>query len=73
VDIDDVRWEPDSRRFTFVYNQRGHQVLRIVAVDVASGEARALIDEQNATFIDYSQKQFAAYQDETRESLDVRA
>ena len=35
--ISDVRWAPDSKRFTFLYNQRGHQVLRIVAVDAADG------------------------------------
>ena len=32
--IGDVRWAANSSRFTFLYNQRGHQVLRIVAVDV---------------------------------------
>ena len=32
-DIGSLRWEPNSRRFTFVFNQRGHQVLRIIAVD----------------------------------------
>ena len=36
------RWEADSSRFTFLYNQRGHQVLRLVAVDAKSGEARGL-------------------------------
>ncbi len=33
--VQDVRWAADSRRFTFLYNQRGHQVLRVVAVDAA--------------------------------------
>jgi dipeptidyl aminopeptidase/acylaminoacyl peptidase len=32
--IGDVRWAANSSRFTFLYNQRGHQVLRIVTVDV---------------------------------------
>jgi dipeptidyl-peptidase-4 len=52
--VTDVRWEPDSRRFTFVYNQRGHQVLRVIAVDAQTGEAKAIIDERSKTFIDYS-------------------
>ena len=30
----DIRWEKDSSRFTFRYNQRGHQVLHIIGVDV---------------------------------------
>ena len=41
--ISDVRWSPDSSRFTFLYNQRGHQVLRIVAVDAKTGAATALM------------------------------
>ncbi len=56
--MDGVRWEDDSSRFTFVYNQRGHQAVRVISVDAASGEARAVIDESSPTFIDYSQKFF---------------
>ncbi|MBX6312301.1 MAG: DPP IV N-terminal domain-containing protein [Isosphaeraceae bacterium] len=67
--IDEVRWAPDSSRFTFVYNQRGHQVLRVVAVDAETGEARAIIDERSETFIDYAHKRFAYYLDETGEIL----
>jgi dipeptidyl-peptidase-4 len=59
--IDGFRWAADSSRFTFLYNQRGHQVLRLVAVDAATGAARALIDETNSTFIDYSNKTFVHY------------
>ncbi len=67
--ITELRWEPDSRRFTFLYNQRGHQVLRLIAVDAATGKAEAIVDEQSRTFIDYSGKQFLHYLDETREIL----
>ena len=65
--LSDIRWAADSSRFTFVYNQRGHQVLRIVAVDANSGEARAIVDEQSKTFIDYSGKFFAEYLDDSGE------
>ena len=61
--IEDVRWVPDSSRFTFLYNQRGHQVLRIIGVDAATGKAKAIVDEQSRTFIDYSGKMFAEYLD----------
>jgi dipeptidyl-peptidase 4 len=67
--LEDVRWVPDSSRFTFVYNQRGHQVLRIVAVDAGSGEARPIVDEQSKTFIDYSGKYYADYEDKTDEII----
>lgn len=65
--VRDVRWSPDSRRFTFLYNQRGHQVLRILGVDADSGTVRAVIDEQNKTFIDYNSKFFAHYLNATNE------
>lgn len=54
--ISRLHWEADSRRFTFLYNQRGHQVLRVIAVDAETGNASALIDEQSKTFIDYAHK-----------------
>lgn len=56
--VTELRWSPDSRRFTFLYNQRGHQVLRLLAIDADTGSARALIDEQSPTFIDYAGKLF---------------
>ncbi len=67
--LDDVRWDSDSKRFTFLYNQRGHQVLRVVAVDAGDGKATAIIDEQSKTFIDYSGKMFVHYLRETHEII----
>jgi dipeptidyl aminopeptidase/acylaminoacyl peptidase len=54
-DITAPVWWKDSRAFTFEYNQRGHQVYRVLEVDASNGEARALIDEQSKTFIYYNQ------------------
>jgi dipeptidyl aminopeptidase/acylaminoacyl peptidase len=65
--ISGLRWAPDGSRFTFLYNQRGHQVLRIVAVDARTGETRALLEETSPTFIDYSQKTFMHWLDATGE------
>jgi len=48
-------WWKDSRGFTFEYNQRGHQVYRVIEVDAHTGKARALITEQSKTFIYYNQ------------------
>ena len=67
--IDEVHWTPDSSRFLFLYNQRGHQVMRVVSVDAASGKARAIVDEHSDTFIDYSSKTFLRYLDRTDELL----
>ena len=67
--ISEIRWSPDSSRFTFLYNQRGHQVLRIISVGAATGQPRAVVDEQSETFIDYSGKQFSRYLDDTNEII----
>jgi dipeptidyl aminopeptidase/acylaminoacyl peptidase len=67
--ISDVRWAPDSKRFTFLYNQRGHQVLRVLAVDAATGAVRAIIEEQSKTFINYSGNFFCQHLDGTREII----
>ncbi len=67
--ISDIRWRPDSSRFTFLYNQRGHQVLRVVGVDAKSGKASAVIEEKSKTFIDYAGKRFSRYIDATNEII----
>lgn len=53
-----VDWRKDSRAFTFEYNQRGHQVYRVLEVDATEGTTRPLIEEKSPTFIDYSGKRY---------------
>ncbi len=67
--ITQIRWASDSSRFTFLYNQRGHQILRLVAVDAATGAATAIIDETSKTFICYSSKTFLRQFDESNEII----
>jgi dipeptidyl-peptidase-4 len=67
--IDDIRWSKDSRRFMFEYNQRGHAVLRIIAVNAQTGTATPIVDEQSETFIDYDGKHFAKYLEDTNEII----
>lgn len=67
--ISDIRWAPDSSRFTFLYNERGHQVLRIVGVDSETGKANSIVDERSETFIDYAGKRYSRYLDETGEII----
>jgi len=54
------RWWKDSRAFTFEYNQRGHQAYRIIEVDTNTGAARALVNEECATFFCYYSKKYRA-------------
>ena len=53
-----LEWRKDSRAFTFEYNQRGHQVYRVLEVAATTGAIRPLIEEQSKTFIDYSGKRY---------------
>jgi dipeptidyl-peptidase-4 len=65
----DVRWAEDSSRCFFVYNQRGHQVLRVLAIDAKSGEVKTIVDENSDTFIDYAYKQFLHLSHKTNELI----
>jgi dipeptidyl aminopeptidase/acylaminoacyl peptidase len=53
-----IRWWGDSRAFTFEFNQRGHQVYRIIEVDAATGKPRALVEEVMPTFFCYTGKRY---------------
>jgi len=53
-DINRFEWRKDSRALTFEYNQRGHQVYRILEMDGTTGAVRTLIQETSPTFINYS-------------------
>ncbi len=67
--IEDVRWATNSARFTFLFNQRGHQALLILAVDARTGAVTPIVDEESQTFIDYSGQFFAEYLDDTAEII----
>ena len=67
--ISQLRWSPDAQRFTFLYNQRGHQILRVIAVEAQTGQVRSLICEQSETFVDYAYKQFTHHLDAAGEIL----
>jgi dipeptidyl aminopeptidase/acylaminoacyl peptidase len=56
--INEISWHPEQPRVRMLYNQRGHQVLRLLEIDAISGENRVLIDETSDTFIDYAGKRF---------------
>jgi len=48
--LTDLFWRSDSRAFTFEYNQRGHEVYRIIEVDGTTGHPRAVISDEPETF-----------------------
>ena len=57
-DLSRLVWRKNSTAVTFEYNQRGHQVYRVIEIDAATGKARAVIDEEARTFFCYSGKKF---------------
>jgi Prolyl oligopeptidase family/Dipeptidyl peptidase IV (DPP IV) N-terminal region len=52
-ELSDPVWRKDGRAFTLEYNQRGHQIYRIIEVDGVSGKPRALISDEPKTFFSY--------------------
>lgn len=54
--VTQARWDGDSKRFTFLYNQRGHQVMRVVAIDAQTGKTSSVVEEKCKTFFDYQGK-----------------
>ena len=55
-----LAWRADGRSVTFEYNQRGHQVFRLIEVNANTGAARAIVNEQTPdhSFFEYSAKLF---------------
>lgn len=52
--LSNIRWDKNSRFFTFDFNKRGHQRYTIYAVDAPGGTLRTVINEESPTFIYYS-------------------
>jgi len=67
--IDRIQWAPDSSTFMFQFNQRGHQVMRVLAVETTTGQIRTLVNEVCDTFFDYSSKQFLKVLPDTHELI----
>ena len=44
----DVQWSADGSEFYFDYNQRGHQLYRILAVNAQTGDVRVVVEETSA-------------------------
>ena len=66
-DVTRLVWKKDSSALTFEYNQRGHQLYRVIEVDGASGRARTVVSEEAKTFFCYSGKKFRQDIDDGKE------
>ncbi|EXF77779.1 hypothetical protein CFIO01_03100 [Colletotrichum fioriniae PJ7] len=54
-ELRNIGWRRDSSEYRFIYNERGHQRLRVIGIN-SDGFIRALVEESSDTFIDYSTK-----------------
>lgn len=61
-------WSKDGKEYRFIFNERGHQSLRMIAMD-AQGHVRTVVEERSNTFIDYSTKLWYKLLEETNELL----
>ncbi|KAG8166704.1 hypothetical protein KVR01_002393 [Diaporthe batatas] len=66
--IKDVGWDEGSSEYRFIFNERGHQKLRLIGMKT-TGEVRTLIEESSETFVDYSSKLYHRLVDGTDSML----
>ncbi len=66
--LNNVAWASDGKSLSFLYNQRGHQVLRLLKLST-DGTIETLINETSETFVDYSQKTYLKHLDTSNEIL----
>ena len=57
-DMSPLVWRKDSRAVSFEYNQRGHQVFRVIEIDATTAAPRTIISEEPKTFFAYSSKRY---------------
>lgn len=54
--LSEWHWAEDSSELYFLYNQRGHQVVRLVGLNPVTGKLRTVAEEKYETFVDYPNK-----------------
>lgn len=47
------QWNADSRAVTFEYNQRGHQIYRVLELSAETGKVRPLVEESSDKYVNY--------------------
>jgi len=63
-DLTDFHWAPDGSEIFFLYNQRGHQTMRVIAIKATTGRVRVAVAETCETFFDYQGKTYLEHLDE---------
>lgn len=52
--LDNFQWLPNSQEILMEYNQRGHHLYEVLAMNAATGNVRTIVREQSDKFVNYS-------------------
>ncbi|KJZ75255.1 hypothetical protein HIM_05449 [Hirsutella minnesotensis 3608] len=63
-----IGWSEDSQKYRFIFNERGHQHLKLLEIDTG-GIVSTLVQEHSETFVDYNQKLYYKLLASTNELL----
>ena len=66
--IRNIDWSPNGQEYHFQYNDRTHQVVRVIGINT-EGRARLLVEESSKTFVDYSSKGYFHRVDDSDELI----
>ena len=67
--LTELRWLPEPERLVCLLNERGHQRLRLLAIDPVDCQVQTLVEETSPTFIDYAYKTHIEWLDEQQNFL----
>lgn len=61
-DLEWMQWTPDSKEVTMEYNQRGHHLYQVLAMNAETGNFRTIVEERSQKFVNYARmwRQFVA-------------
>lgn len=61
-------WSRDGKKYRFLFNERGHQHMRLLHIDL-DGTVQVLAEDHSKTFIDYQAKEYYKILESTGELL----
>jgi len=67
--LSEWQWSSNGDRLFFVYNERGHQILRLLSIEASTGKVKTIVEERSKTFIDYAHKTYVNHLDLTDEAI----
>lgn len=62
------QWSPDSKEVMIEYNQRGHQLYQLLAMNASNGSLRTIVEEKADTFVNWT-RIYRNYLDNGKELL----